>query len=81
MALRYSSKNKAVAVAGTAFTHSLGTTPDEWFFNHRSAPPTAASHACTLYMSAVGATTITLASTSGATTADVFCAVTHTIVA
>ncbi len=80
MALRYSSKGAAVAVAGTNFAHSLGATPDEWSCNHFGPPPTAASHACTLYVSAVGATNISLASTSGATTADVFASITHSII-
>lgn len=75
MALRYSCKNAACAEAGTAYTHGLLATPDEWYFNHRGVPPAAASRACTLYLSAVGSTTITLASSSGATTADVFCSI------
>jgi hypothetical protein len=80
MALRYSCKNVAVAQAGKAFTHSLGDTPDEWAFNHRGVPPAAASRACTLYLAAVGSTTITLASASGATTADVFAVRNHSII-
>ena len=44
MALRFSSKNAVVAVAGTTFTHGLqraaaATAPDEWSFNHFTAPP------------------------------------------
>lgn len=82
MALRYSCKNAAVAVAGTAFTHGLtnhagtATAPDEWAFNHRGAPSGGYG---SLYLTAAPTTTtITLASGSGATTADVFCAINHT---
>lgn len=83
MALRYSCKNAAVAVAGTAFTHSLtengvATAPDEWAINHRGAP---SGGYASLYLSAAPTTTtITFASGSGATTADVFCSINHSIV-
>lgn len=84
MALRFSSKNAAVAVAGTVFTHSItvaavATAPDEWAFNHRGAPP--AGNVCTLYLvAAPGTTSMTVASSSGATTADIFCSLQHTII-
>lgn len=81
MGLLYTSKNAAVAVAGTTFAHGLlsggaNQTPDEWSFNHRGAPPAAASQACTLYLASVGSTNLVLASSSGATTADVFARIT-----
>ncbi len=78
MALRYSSKSAAVAVAGTNFAHGLGETPTEWSFNHRGAPP--APLAATLYLAAVGSTNIQLASASGATTCDVFASVVHSVI-
>ena len=88
MALRFSCKNAAVAQAGTTFAHLItnpstgaADTPDEWAFNHRGAPPAAASQACTLYMStAPGTTSFILASSSGATTADVFAYSNHSLV-
>ena len=82
MARRYSSKGAAVAVAGTTFTHGLtkkdgsALTPDEWSFNHSGAPP--AGNVCSLYMAtAPGAASCILASSSGATTADIFMSSTH----
>lgn len=75
---KYAAKNTAIAVAGTTFTHSLPSTPDRWYVNHRGAP-TAGSPP--LYVVSVSATTIVVAAASGATTGDVFCEVTHSIVA
>lgn len=86
MGLLYTSKNAAVAQAGTTFAHGLTSgganqTPDEWFFNHRGAPPAAASQACTLYLVSIGSTNIVLASSSGATTTDLFARITFSMCA
>lgn len=77
MARRFSSKGATAAVAGTAFTHGLGATPDEWKFNYAAAPPAGVTG---IYKSAVGTTTITIASSSGAATIDVFACINHSIV-
>lgn len=89
MALRYSSTNQAIAVAGTTFAHGLtdaitgaAAAPTEWFFNHRTAIPGGADPlGGTIYLTAApGTTSLVLASASGATTGDVFAAVVHTVV-
>lgn len=82
MALRFQSKNVAIAVAGTPFTHGLtlqgtSTAPDEYSAVHFGAPP--APSACTIYVASVSATTIVVASASGATTGSVFASINHSI--
>lgn len=77
MALRYSSKAAAVALAGTTFNHGLAAIPDEWFGNLRGPTPGAA----VLYITAAPTSTSFIWAASGAAgTADVFCAVNHTII-
>lgn len=74
-AFRYSCKAAAVALAGTAFTHGLGSTPDEWAISLRGPTPGAA----VLYVSAApSSTTITVAASGAAGTGDVFCSIAHT---
>jgi hypothetical protein len=75
---KYAAKNTAIAVAGTTFLHHLHSTPDRWYVNHRGTPPAGSPP---LYVVSVSATTIVVAAASGATTGDVFCEVTHSIVA
>ena len=82
MGLRYQSKGAAIAVAGTTFTHGLtfqgtSTAPDEYSAVHFGAPP--APSACTIYVVSVSATTIVVASASGATTGSVFASINHSI--
>ena len=84
MAQRFSCKNVAVTSAGTAFTHGLtnqygaAVAPDEWFFNMHGYLGINSD----LYLVATPSTgSITIAGTSGAgQTADIFCAVNHSIV-
>lgn len=84
MTLRYQSKNVAIAVAGTTFTHGLqspnGTAaaPDEYSAVHFGAPP--APSACTIYVASVSTTTIVVASASGATTGSVFASINHSLI-
>lgn len=77
MALRFSCKGAAVALAGTNFAHLLGVAPDEWSINLRGPTPGAA----VLYVSAApGATNITVAASGAAGTGDIFAWVNHSIV-
>lgn len=80
--LRASFIGSAVAVAGTTFTHGLNidgsaVTPDNWNFHHSSAPP--APNANTLYFVSATDTSFTIASASGATTANIFLEYHHSI--
>lgn len=77
MALRFSSKAAQIAVAGTVFNHGLAAIPDEWSGNLRGPGAGAA----TLYLNAAPtSTSMTWAASGAAGTADVFCAVNHTII-
>lgn len=75
MALRFSCKNVAGVAAGTAFTHSLGDTPDEWAVNLRTA--TAGQ---LVYLSAAPSTTTITVATSGTPNIDVFAWRNHSII-
>ena len=85
MAQRFSCKNVVLPQAGTAFTHGLtnqygaAVAPDEWFINLRTGMTNIDSR---LYLvSTPTSGSISVAATSGAgQTADVFCAVNHSIV-
>lgn len=78
MALRFSVKNTAIAVAGTSIAHGLGSTPDEWFYSQRSFNAAVQS---TLYTyAAPDATNLYIAAASNAGTADVFCCLNHSII-
>ena len=74
--LRYSAKQTAILQAGTAFTHSLGATPDEWAVNLRGPTPAAA----VLYVNAVGTTSITVAASGADGTGDIFAVRNHSII-
>lgn len=77
MGRRYSCKACAVALAGTAHTHGLGATPDEWKINLRGPVPGAVA----IYVSgAPTSTTITVAASGAAGTCDVFANINHSIV-
>jgi len=77
MSLRFSCKRCAVALAGTTFTHGLGSTPDEWAINLRGPTPGAVA----IYVNgAPGATTLVVAASGAAGTADVFAVRNHTII-
>lgn len=89
MALRFSCLGALVNPAVTPFTHGITnqstgalTAPNEWFFNMREALSAGCHpHGSTLYLTAApGSTFMILASSSGVTTADVFCSLTHSIV-
>lgn len=72
----------AVAEAGTAFTHGLNiagsaVTPDWYHFHHNGAVP--AGNVCTLYFVSATSTSFTVASSSGATTANIFLSYRHSI--
>ncbi|MFH1833398.1 MAG: hypothetical protein ABH877_00115 [bacterium] len=76
MALRYSCKACAVAVAGTTFTHGLLATPDEWSVSLRGPAPGAAA----LYVNgAPTSTSLVVAASGAAGTGDVFASVNHSI--
>ncbi len=74
MGLRYQSKAAAVALAGTAFNHGLAAIPDEWAINLRGPSPGAGL----IYVTTVTSTSITVAASGAAVTADVFANVNHT---
>ena len=79
MALRFSSKSAAVAVAGTSFALDLkvagaAVAPTEWAVNHRGAPPAGSPPA---YVVSVSTSAIVVAASSGATTCDVFASYAH----
>lgn len=77
MALRYSCKACAVALAGTSHTHGLGAAPDEWAINLRG--PGAGSAA--IYVGSAPTTTAIVVTASGAAgTCDVFAWRNHTII-
>lgn len=77
MALRFSCKAAACALAGTNYAHGLGAAPDEWSINLRGPTPGAA----VLYVTAApDATNITVAASGAAGTADVFCSRNHSII-
>lgn len=77
MGLRFSCKAAAVALAGTTFTHGLGAAPDEWKMNLRGPSPGAAA----IYVTAAPTSTSIIVAASGAAgTADVFCHVNHTFI-
>ena len=84
MALRFSCKNAVVALAGTTFVHSCtltpggtASTPDEWKFNHRGAPPAGSPP---MYLVSIGTTNMVVAAASGATTGDIFASLNHSII-
>lgn len=77
MGLRFSCKAAACAVAGTTYNHGLQAVPDEWKFNLRGPGAGAAA----LYVvSAPTSTSIIIAASGAAGTADVFCHVNHTFI-
>lgn len=77
MALRFSCKAAAVALAGTNYAHGLGAAPDEWAVNLRGP---GAGAAIAYVSAAPDATNITVAASDAAGTVDVFCARNHSII-
>jgi hypothetical protein len=75
MALR-SKQTVAIAVAGSTIAHSLASTPDEVFV----LPTVSAGAGQTYRFSASDGTNVYLAQGTSATSADVVCAVNHTMV-
>lgn len=77
MGLRFSCKAAAVALAGTTFNHLLAAVPDEWKFSLRGPGPGAAA----LYLTGAPTSTSLIVAASGAAgTADVFAHVNHTVI-
>lgn len=81
MTMRFSSKNAAIALAGTSFAHGLtrngvAAVPEEWACNHRGAPPAGSPP---MYLVTATSTAIVFAASSGATTGDVFASLNHSI--
>lgn len=83
MALRYSCKNSAIAIAGTTHTHliadpnGVAVAPDEWAMNWRVGVPALSE----MYMvAAPGTTSFQVATTSGSGTADIFAWYNHSSV-
>ena len=75
MALRFQSTAQNIALAGTTFTHGLGSTPTEWAFSLYGAQ----AGVQTLYRVSAGATTIIVAASGAAASGDVFASLQHSI--